>query len=78
MVDYSSLVNLPSDRPELGLSKLSAGVSQHLVSLRQLGEGGGPQLRQLPLLQLLPHLSPTQSQTEAGQHWPHYLTHGVL
>ena len=65
-----SLVYFAGDGPELGLSKLSTGVSQHLVSLRELGEGGGAQGRHVPGPLRGPDVA-TQSRPETGQHWPH-------
>ena len=65
-----SLVYFAGDGPELCLSKLSAGVSQHLMSLRQLSEGGRAQGGHVP-----GHLCgtdiATESQSKTGQHWPH-------
>ena len=48
--ELAALVDLAGDRPQLGLGELPAGVLEHLVGLRQLGEGRRAQAGHGPLV----------------------------
>ena len=60
------LVYFASNGPELGLSKLSASVFQHLMSLRQLCEGGAT------------HVSAQSHPSDAGEDRSGQETHTVI